>query len=77
VTRTDSCHGAEHESAASLSGACHHGASDPVLAAATPVLLPDPPALPGDAGYGPAPRALLRERAPGHGRILLPPPRTA
>lgn len=74
----DACHGGRERDATAMTGACHHDPTTPVVAAATtPYLLSAAPALPGVRESGPAPLASTRDRAVGHVRIPLLPPRSA
>ncbi|HEY8148759.1 MAG TPA: hypothetical protein VIK51_07615 [Vicinamibacteria bacterium] len=75
--RGQSCHdGMEHDTTA-MTGACHHDHTTAAMAATTPYLLSAAPALPGVQESGPAPLVRTRDRAVGHVRIPLLPPRTA
>jgi hypothetical protein len=75
--RGRSCHGGMDHDATAMTGACHHDHATAALAATTPYLLSTAPALPGAQESGPAPLARPRDRAVGHVRIPLLPPRTA
>jgi hypothetical protein len=75
--RAESCHGGMEHDATAMTGACHHDHTTPALAATTPYLLSAAPALPGAQERGAAPLARSRNRAVGHVRIPLLPPRTA
>ena len=75
--RGQSCHdGMEHDTTA-MTGACHHDHTTAAMAATTPYLLSAAPALPGVQESGPVPLVRTRDRAVGHVRIPLLPPRTA
>jgi len=75
--RGPSCHGGMEHDATAMTGACHHDHTTAALAATTPYLLSTASALPGAQENGPAPLARMRNRAVGHVRIPLLPPRTA
>lgn len=76
--RAESCHGGMEHDATAMTGACHHDpATSAVPAATTPYLLSAAPALLGVQASGPAPLASTRDRAVGHVRPPLLPPRSA
>jgi hypothetical protein len=73
----DACHGGSEHDATAMTGACHHDPTTPAVAAATPYLLSTAPALSGVQESGPVPLPSTPDRAVGHVRLPLLPPRSA